>query len=89
MNCPASATPLSAERRERVLDALVEAAQTVYAETYTLAELDQLTRFFQTDIGRKYDRAAPGIITRVQAFRRRLLDNELRSAAAGGVGAKQ
>ena len=89
VNCPTSGTPLPADRRERALDALVEAAQTVYAETYTAAEMDQLTRFFQTDIGRKYDRATPVIITRVQAFRRRLLDNELRAAAAAGAGAKQ
>ena len=80
---------------DRTLDTLGEAAETLYAERFTAAEMDQLAAFFESDIGRKYSQAYPGILSRFQKAKGGVLLDAINAAhvkvtgpahAAGGAG---
>lgn len=75
--------------QDRTLDTLGEAAETLYAERFTAAEMDQLAAFFESDIGRKYSQAYPAILTRFQKAKGRILLDAINAAhakATGGAG---
>lgn len=79
-----------AGEQERTLDTLGEAAETLYAGRFTAAEMDQLSTFFESDIGRKYSQAYPGILVRFQTAKSRILLDAINAAhhkVAGGAGA--
>ncbi len=78
-----------AAEQDRTLDTLGEAAETLYAGRFTAAEMDQLSAFFQSDIGRKYSQAYPGILARFQAAKSHILLDAINAAHAkvtGGAG---
>ena len=73
--------------QERTLDTLCEAAETLYAERFTANEMDQLSAFFQSDIGRKYGTAYPGILGKFQDVKEKILLRILDDAQAKAAGA--
>ncbi|WP_426261237.1 DUF2059 domain-containing protein [Sphingomonas sp. DC1100-1] len=74
-----------AARRPAMLDEIMAASQTIYARRFTASEMDEITRFFQTPVGRKYGEFYPQIIAEVQsrkaAIARRYLIQAARPAA--------
>ena len=73
------ATRLQA-RKSDMLDELMTASQTVYARRFTAAEMDEITRFFRTPVGRKYGDLYPQVIAEVQARRNAIVKRYLIAA---------
>ena len=69
-------------QQDRILDTLGEAAETLYARQFTASEMDDLSRFFESDIGQKYSKAYPSILARFQVAKERVLLGALRDAIA-------
>lgn len=81
---PTATARLSASQLQ-MLDEVMVASQTVYARTFTAAEMDEITRFFRTPVGQKYGRLYPGILTditkRKTTIARRYLGDATRGRA--------
>ena len=71
-----------AARQSSILDEVVAASQSVYARDFTVAEMDEITRFFKTPVGQRYGNFYPQLIADVQARKRAILRRYLTQAAA-------
>jgi len=86
--CRAIANPSDAMRARlaesvsAILDEVIAASQSVYARRFTVAEMDEITRFFKTPVGQRYGELYPQIISDVQARKRAILRRYLTKAAA-------
>lgn len=86
--CRAIANPSDALRarlaasQSAILDEVIAASQSVYARRFTVAEMDEITRFFDTPVGRRYGEFYPQIIADVQQRKRVILRRYLNKAAA-------
>jgi hypothetical protein len=65
-----------------MLDEVMAAAQTIYARHFTVAEMDEITRFFRTPVGQRYAADYPQILNEVQARKRDILRRYLLAAAS-------
>ena len=86
--CKAIANPSDAMRARlaesvsAILDEVIAASQSIYARRFTVAEMDEITRFFRTPVGQRYGELYPQIISDVQQRRRAILRRYLTRAAA-------
>jgi hypothetical protein len=86
--CRAIANPGDAMRARladsvsAILDEVIAASQSVYARRFTVAEMDEITRFFKTPVGQRYGELYPQIISDVQSRKRAILRRYLTKAAA-------
>ena len=86
--CKAVAQPGAAMKarlaasRSAILDEVVSASQSVYARHFTVAEMDEITHFFNTPVGRRYGDFYPQLIADVQTRKRAILRRYLTKAAA-------
>jgi hypothetical protein len=71
-----------AESVSAILDEVIAASQSVYARRFTVAEMDEITRFFRTPVGQRYGDLYPQIISDVQLRKRAILRRYLTKAAA-------
>jgi uncharacterized protein len=62
---PGAAARLQAARPQ-ILDEIMIATQTVYAQRLTVAEMDEMARFFRTPVGQKYSTLYPQMIADVE-----------------------
>lgn len=87
--CNAIAAPDAAMKARLViaegdmLDEIMAASQTIYARRFTVAELDEITRFFRTPVGQRYGQTYPQILSEVQARKRAIVRRYLVAAANG------
>ena len=63
---PAAAARLKASE-PALLDEVMVATQTIYARTFTAAEMDEIARFFRTPVGQKYSAMYPQILREITA----------------------
>jgi hypothetical protein len=86
--CRAIANPSEAMRarlaasESAILDEVIAASQSVYARRFTVADMDEITRFFKTPVGQRYGELYPQIISDVQTRKRAILRRYLTKAAA-------
>lgn len=85
--CKAVAQPSPAFRarlaasESMILDEIVAASQSIFARRFTVADMDEITRFFKTPVGQRYGDVYPQLITDTQARKRTILRRYLTRAA--------